>query len=239
MENKIEFNPHSVQWTEQKIVNFWDSRPSPEHFGEMIGRDTLKLVKKYTNLKGTILDYGCGKGSFLGYLSELNLDFFGADTSGESLKIVEKTFENDVHFKGVLHIKTLPLAIAKESVDFIFFNGVIEHILPPMLEETLREFYRVLKPGGYLVVTTANRENLDKYRTICPDCGCIFHYMQHVGSFSVKSMPEMIDRHGFKTINCQEASLEPKNFFRKIKVILEKFQKERAKLPHLISISQK
>lgn len=52
--------------------------------------------------------------------------------------------------------ESLPLETA--SQDLVFFENVLEHVESP--SQSLREIYRVVKPGGVAYVTTTNRQRL-------------------------------------------------------------------------------
>lgn len=57
--------------------------------------------------------------------------------------------------------------VADSSVDFIITNHVIEHFQDPL--EALTNFFRVLKPGGYLFASLPDkRKSLDKKRPVTP-----------------------------------------------------------------------
>lgn len=45
------------------------------------------------------------------------------------------------------------MPIEDNSVDAVICTDVLEHIIPTTQEKTLEEFYRVLKPGGKLLVS--------------------------------------------------------------------------------------
>lgn len=55
---------------------------------------------------------------------------------------------------------SLPM-IADNSVDFIYAGHLVEHFYPDTLPAAIKEWQRVLKPGGKLVIVT-------------PDCGAVF-----------------------------------------------------------------
>jgi len=76
----------------------------------------------------------------------------------------------------------------------VFLIEVLEHLPPEVAAKALAECRRVLQPGGHLIVTVPNEENLAANAVACPDCGCVFHRMQHVRRFSQRSLAEEMQR---------------------------------------------
>jgi SAM-dependent methyltransferase len=107
----------------------------------------------------TLLEAGCGLGQWLYYaLEKSNGRVIGLDLTEETLKRVRASktlagFEDRIEFV-VGDMRRMP--IQDESVDLIFSFGVIEHVLPRDSQKTVREFFRVLKPGGRLLLATPN-----------------------------------------------------------------------------------
>ncbi|MEN9560925.1 MAG: hypothetical protein RIQ56_198 [Candidatus Parcubacteria bacterium] len=233
--------PHDVEWNEEKIIFFWNNRPTPESFGGTAARGIIALVKKYTPIKGAVVDYGCGRGDFLRELFKEDVKVIAADNSDGVLQGVKEEFGSKV--QETILIEKPPLKVRGDMADFVFFNAVVEHLLPETLAETLEELKRLLKKGGKVVVTCPYRENLQKYKTICPDCGGKFHYMQHVGSFSEDSLKELMEKHGFKTITSQGSWLDDDTSLEgRIKNIYHAFKRKMGrgqKFPHLIYIGEK
>ena len=236
-----EFRPHDVEWNEKKVIDFWNNRPTPESFGGTAARGIIALVKKYGPIKGVALDYGCGRGDFLKELFNEDVRVVAADNSGGVLRGVKEQFGDKV--SEVILIEKPPLKLKDETADYIFFNAVVEHLLPDTLEETLKELKRLLKKGGRVVVTCPYRENLNKYKTICPDCGGKFHYMQHVGSYSEETLAALMERHGFTTIASEGSWLDGDTSIEgRIKNLYHAFKRKMGrgqKFPHLIYLGQK
>ncbi|MDQ3979810.1 MAG: class I SAM-dependent methyltransferase, partial [Actinomycetota bacterium] len=67
---------------------------------------------------------------------------------------------------------------------------------------------RILRPGGALIVTTPNDEQLAQAESICPDCGCIFHPVQHVRSWDKDSLSRKMREFGFSTVTCRPLYLQ-------------------------------
>jgi 2-polyprenyl-3-methyl-5-hydroxy-6-metoxy-1,4-benzoquinol methylase len=101
------------------------------------------------NNAGTLLDVGCGNGSFLDRMRLLGWNVRGVDIDHKSAKIAHETFGIPVYV-GTLQEAKYPDA----SFDAITMSHVIEHVYNPIT--LLMESYRILKPGGSLVVVTPN-----------------------------------------------------------------------------------
>ncbi len=97
-------------------------------------------------------------------------------------------------------------------VDICFLIEVIEHLKDESIDKTLREIYRVLKNNGHLVLTTPNKEDLELSKVLCPECGCIFHKMQHLHSWDSDRLRNIVCSYGFYEVNIIET-----NFFRTAK----------------------
>jgi len=117
-------------------------------------RDVKPGVKEYFKSAGVkdkiVVDIPAGKGRMTEFLSQLgakckSLDLFTYGNTVGDIKIE----------KGDL-IKELPLD--DNSADYILCQEGIEHLYNQL--KCLREFKRVLKEDGKLIITTPNRSNL-------------------------------------------------------------------------------
>jgi len=94
-----------------------------------------------------LLDLGCGAGLFLGWLApRMQAEYHGLDLSFNSLKSIQA--ENSKLGLTVGDAELLPYQDA--SFDRVSCNGAAHHLLD--LRSALRELYRVLVPGGILVM---------------------------------------------------------------------------------------
>jgi predicted TPR repeat methyltransferase len=111
----------------------------------------------------SVLDVGCGTGLVgralraKGFKGRLE----GLDISESSLRIAEQTGAYDELKPADLQ---QPLEVSDRSVDVLVCVGVMTYL--PDVEATWREFARVVRPGGLVVVTM--REDLWETRS-CPD----------------------------------------------------------------------
>lgn len=100
-----------------------------------------------------ILDAGCGDGFYLHMLSMLGkYDLTGIDFDKNALASAKKNLQGKK--LKLLHGSVMELPFKDKSFDRVILTEVAEH-LPDDLKG-LKEVYRVLKPGGILVLTVPN-----------------------------------------------------------------------------------
>lgn len=229
------FHSHKVNWTKEKVLRFWDymAENHPEdYWSKATGKELIDFINKRIPLRGLAIDYGCGVGFLLGHLLDKKIASLGIETSEKSALEVKKKFRDDPFFKGVFNNHSL---LEDQSANFVFLAEVIEHLLPDELQNALREIHKILKPDGYLIVTLPHDENLKSGETICPDCGCIFHRMQHLRSFSAENLNNLISNFGFKKIFCEPVALEKADLVKQI----YRFFTRKTKKHYLIYIGRK
>lgn len=99
------------------------------------------IYKHVDKLHGKLLDFGCGAKP---YKNIINVDeYIGLDFPSEGHDHSNEII--DVIYDG----KTIPFG--DNSFDSIFSSEVFEHVFN--LEEILIELFRVLKPGGIILIT--------------------------------------------------------------------------------------
>ena len=109
----------------------------------------LARIGRVPNGDGEALDFGCGVGRVTQALARRFARCVGLDISPQ---MIEKAvaFNRYAHCRYLVHSDTrLPFADA--SFSFIYSNIVLQHVPARYSEQYLREFVRVLAPGGVLV----------------------------------------------------------------------------------------
>lgn len=102
--------------------------------------------------KGKLLEIGCGNGDRLAFFKELGWEVSGIEPDAEAAQLASARGLNIL--TGKLQSESLP----SQSFDAIVLSHVIEHVQDP--NSTIRECYRLLRPGGRLTILTPNTESL-------------------------------------------------------------------------------
>jgi 2-polyprenyl-3-methyl-5-hydroxy-6-metoxy-1,4-benzoquinol methylase len=95
-----------------------------------------------------VLDIGCGNGSFLWQMRSLGWEVCGVEPDPQSATHARAS-GLDVR-EGLLQQHSWP----EHYFDAVTMNHVIEHLHDPL--ETVRRCWKLLKPGGWIKVTTPN-----------------------------------------------------------------------------------
>lgn len=101
----------------------------------------------------SILDIGCGDGSLLYQFRHRYQRLVGLEYSGERIRQALRNLV-DLDFTGIHGSAENMPQIASDSIDRIITADVIEHI--PDVYAATAEMFRVLRPGGSLVINTPN-----------------------------------------------------------------------------------
>lgn len=190
--------------------------------------ETFKLLRRfYTG--GQLLDVGGWPGDFACTLALLQLPVtvLDKDLTRQTMKIRDEatgcyflggttTLADKCRFYGLpmlaCDLEREPIPLAEKSVEFIVFTEVIEHLRVGLLH-ALRELYRVLAPGGCLLLTTPNLLSLRNRLSLLVgrtdydtmelpyDALAAEERFGHGGHFRVFSLPEVVDlmqRTGFR-----------------------------------------
>jgi SAM-dependent methyltransferase len=116
---------------------------------------------KALNVAGKkVLEIGLGEGSDSEQLIRLGARWSGVDLTGESVSRVRTRLSlRELPYEQLRQGSVLDLPFADSSFDMVFSHGVLHHV--PEIKAAEAEIYRVLRPGGELVIMMYARWSLN------------------------------------------------------------------------------
>lgn len=133
------------------------SQKSPP-FQQQVLKNLLDLLPRHVSGDGggrSVLDLGTGLGANLTLLSKRFSKVFAGDISVEA--VVRSSGECRFDDVAFVALNALDLPFAAEVLDVVVCTEVLEHVTD--LPGAAQEIYRVLRPGGYAIISTASYSN--------------------------------------------------------------------------------
>lgn len=132
-------------------------------------REVIELFKKLDALDielqlGSVLDFGCGVGRLSRALAARFKKVISIDVSSSMLDEAQKVNQHIGNIDFIHNITEDLSIIPKNSIDCIYTNMVLQHM--PMKRQIIyiKEFCRILRPKGILVMQTQAMSNLSSWK---------------------------------------------------------------------------
>lgn len=166
-------------------------------------KNTSKHSKKY------ILDYGCGAGEFIKYISD-DFETYAYEPNENAISFAKQKNKKTKFITNLSQIEN-------ESLDAITLWHVFEHI--ENQQEILSLFFQKLKPHGKLVIAVPNYTSYDgqKYK----EYWAAYDVPRHIYHFSKKGMMKLMNNEFWKIKNIKPLLLD--SFY--ISMLSEKYKK--------------
>ncbi len=196
-----------ITWRTKHFGHYPDGKPNISE--KQAQRNTQELVAKNLKLKKgeLLLDAGCGYGTTACYLAKkYHVNVVGIDINKYEIdyarKLAEKENVDDkAKFKVLDYSHT---SFKNKSFDGIFTVETLSH--SPDVKKTLREFYRILKPGGKITLleyTLAHDSELSPEDMEKLDRGIVGTAALGLKEFRHDKFPKILTGIGFKNVREQ------------------------------------
>ena len=144
--------------------------------------------------EGRLLDVGAGFGFFLGEMKKRGWDVVGVEICQKAIDHARSVLGLTVH-SGPLDRIGFP----EDYFDVVSGFYVIEHLPNPMV--FLKECYRILKPGGILLLRYPHTTPIKNFLSIFGISNRLYDLPAHLSDFSPGIIQRCLDRVGFE--RCQ------------------------------------
>lgn len=147
-----------------------------------------------TSKNARIVDIACGNGSFVHFLQKSGFsNVFGFDISAEQIQVGQAL--------GISNIQVMDfnqfLADANQKADVFVLMDILEHLDRDEIFTLLDELLLRLNDDGMLLIHVPNAEGIFGMRVRYGD-------LTHEISFTTKSMSQLLNTIGFRSVNCFE-----------------------------------
>jgi len=136
------------RWNRQRWPNKWQLRR---------GQTILDLARGLSLQDPTVLDLGCATGWFTAQLSRFWPDVTGIDLSEAAIELAKQDFPGVRYIAGNI----FEMDLLAQTMDLVICQEVIAHV--PDQANLVRRIARIIKPGGHLIISTANKFVVDRW----------------------------------------------------------------------------
>lgn len=184
--------------------SFYDTIPEDiEKMGYNSEKFNFILQSVGTNLQ--VLDIGCNDGLVGAKLMEKNNHIFGIDIVKREVLAAKKRGIEAI----VLDIENEELPYKANFFDVVILTDVIEHVFDTDL--LLSKIYKVLKPGGKLLITTPNVASLGRRLMLLLGYNPFLEYstkyidfavapVGHIRYYTLSDLARQLDRNKFRKV---------------------------------------
>jgi 2-polyprenyl-3-methyl-5-hydroxy-6-metoxy-1,4-benzoquinol methylase len=144
------------------------------------------------------LDFGCGPGTLIHLLGP-GISAVGVDIAASQLSYAERNYASPE--KQFVQIESSSLPFADQTFDSITCIEVVEHLELKLTREILKEFIRVLRPGGKMILTTPNYGSLwPLIEMMVNRLSDVSYEEQHITKFKRANLYTLLKEAGFSAV---------------------------------------
>jgi 2-polyprenyl-3-methyl-5-hydroxy-6-metoxy-1,4-benzoquinol methylase len=186
------------------LADDWERHYQKRSF--RVRQDVLLKALEGQDFAGTRwLDAGCGTGTLARWLATHGCRVLGVDAASEMVAAARRFARSQEYCERIdfVRIRTIAsLALDDCSLDGILCSSVLEYVADP--KACLKEFARVLKPGGLLLISVPNRNSVVRQvQLACHHFGGVFgrhwckflDYSRH--QYSLPEFERLLGQAGF------------------------------------------
>lgn len=171
---------------------------------EIVYGPRMSKFERYRS-NGRILDVGCSTGDFLSHAKSKDWEVYGSELAEHTAQIAQRRLNCEVRH-GTFESSNFEA----DFFDIVTMWDVVEHVLEP--KELVAEAFRILRPGGALVLFTPNYNSLtrrlifDRWSALIPE--------RHMCVFNKSTIRLLIEQCGGRIVAMRICDINPHEILR-------------------------
>ncbi len=189
-------------WKEDISIGYYDAIlekgiKNQRGFQSNWHNSTFLKVKTFVNNDKNHLDYACGPGTFVGKYTHANS--ICVDLVDQQVEFGMKKYGKKGNF---IFYKNFDKEMYKNHFDVITVLGLLEFLDDDSNITLINDLYKMLKPGGKLIMTTPNyRSLMIIFEFILNSFGKISYSTTHINKFNKSSLEKLTKKTDFNKAN--------------------------------------
>lgn len=164
-----------------------------EEFYEKTNITAVEIVMEilaHHNLRsGKLLDIGCGVGALVALAGKKGWDAVGMDPSPKAAELAKQVLDLDIMQSYLGDTPFDP-----KTFDVVVLLAVLEHAFDPVA--IMKNVWEILKPGGWVIASTPNLDNLSYHLMNNKDAYSWF-IKEHINHFTLQTHRALLEAVGF------------------------------------------
>lgn len=150
----------------------------------------LHFLVRHLSRGERVLNIGVGSGELERIATRKGVEIWSLDPSERTIRKLQASLGVGERAKAG-YSQEIPFPDA--HFDAVIMSEVLEHLDEDVLERTLPEVHRVLRPGGRFIGTVPAREDLALNEVVCPSCEHKFHRWGHRSTFDADRLRRLLE----------------------------------------------
>lgn len=157
---------------------------------------------------GKVLDIGFGFGDSIIQFARAGFETYALDNSQELLDGLAKRVAAEHVPMNIIKAEATAIPLPDNSMDLVILTEVLEHVVP--YEHLLDEIRRVIKPGGYLILSVPTYSTEKIYTFLNKDYP---RNATHVNLFKKSYLVRLFQQHHFRVVKVKNENFRPALFW--------------------------
>jgi ubiquinone/menaquinone biosynthesis C-methylase UbiE len=183
-----------------KSIEFWDKKAESYAKSPIADEATynekLELTRTYFTPQSQVMEFGCGTGSTALLHAPFVKNIMATDISSKMIEIAqEKAIEADIKNVEFQCTTLEDFDAADSSFDVVMAHNILHLLEDP--EQAIKQTYRLLKPGGVFVTSTACLGDSFSHWRILLFIGKLFRMVPFVNEIKRETLKRYFSEAGF------------------------------------------